>query len=71
MSEEAGRDPKTIQVTAVIIAGTAAGVLRDIPQYEKLGVTRLILDFPSFVSDPNEMTSILEAIAAEAPMDGP
>lgn len=71
MSEEAGRDPKTIQVTAVIIAGTAEGVLRDIPQYEKLGVTRLILDFPSFVSDPSEMASILEAIAAEAPMDGP
>ena len=71
IAEEAGRDPKTIEVNAVIIAGTAEGVLRDLPQYERMGVTRLILDFPSFVSDPNEMSTILEIIAAEAPMEGP
>lgn len=69
MSEEAGRDPATIEVTAVIIAGTADGVLRDIPAYEALGVSRLILDFPSFVSDPAEMAEILEKVASQAAME--
>ncbi len=68
MSEEAGRDFQTIEITAVIIAGTAEGVLRDIAQYERLGVSRLILDFPSFVSDPQEMATILEKVAPEAAM---
>ena len=66
MAEEAGRDFQTIEITAVIIAGTAEGVLRDIAQYERLGVSRLILDFPSFVSDPQEMAAILEKVASEA-----
>ena len=52
-----------------MIAGTADGVLRDLPQYEKLGVSRLILDFPAFVSNPHEMASILDRIAAGANMD--
>ena len=69
MSEEAGRDFQTIEITAVIIAGTAEGVLRDIAQYERLGVSRLILDFPSFVSDPQEMATILEKVASEAAME--
>ncbi len=68
MSEEAGRDFQTIEITAVIIAGTAEGVLRDIAQYERIGVSRLILDFPSFVSDPQEMAAILEKVASEAAM---
>ena len=69
MADEAGRDFSTIETTAVVIAGTADGVLRDIPRYEALGVRRLILDFPCFVSDPAEMAATLEKIAAEAPMD--
>ena len=68
MSEKAGRDFQTIEITAVIIAGTAEGVLRDIAQYERIGVSRLILDFPSFVSDPQEMAAILEKVASEAAM---
>ena len=60
---------QTIEITAVIIAGTAEGVLRDIAQYERLGVSRLILDFPSFVSDPQEMATILEKVASEAAME--
>ena len=71
VAESAGRDPHTIEVSAVIIAGTAEGVLRDLPQYERIGVTRLILDFPSFVSDIDEMIEILEKIAAEAAMEPP
>jgi len=69
MAEEVGRDPKTIEVTAVIIAGTADGVLRDIPHYERLGVSRLILDFPAFVSDPGKMAAILEKIASEVTLE--
>ena len=69
MAEKAGRDPDSIEVTAVVIAGTADGVLRDLPQYEMLGVSRLILDFPAFVSNPHEMASILDRIAAGANMD--
>jgi probable F420-dependent oxidoreductase len=69
LSEEAGRDPKTIEISAVIIAGTADGVLQDIPHYERLGVSRLILDFPAFVSDPGEMEKILERIASGATLD--
>ena len=69
MCDEAGRDFSTIEITAVIIAGTAEGVLKDLPGWERLGVSRLILDFPSFVSDPGEMAAILEKIAAEAEME--
>ncbi len=69
MSEEAGRDFDTIEITAVVIAGTAEGVLQHIVHYEQLGVSRLILDFPSFVSDPREMASILENVAAGADME--
>ncbi len=68
MSEQAGRDFQTIEITAVIIAGTAEGVLRDIAQYERIGVSRLLLDFPSLVSDPQEMAAILEKVASEAAM---
>jgi probable F420-dependent oxidoreductase len=69
MSEESGRDPKTIEITVVVIAGTPEGVIRDIPRYEKLGVTRLILDFPSFVSDIDEMAGMLDIFASEVPLD--
>lgn len=69
MADAAGRDFESIEITAVVIAGTPEKVLRDIPRYEQLGVSRLILDFPSFVSDPNEMAAILEKIASEAPME--
>lgn len=69
VADDAGRDFDTIEITAVIIAGTPDGVLRDIPQYEALGVNRLILDFPSFVSDPNEMARMLEKVASEAHME--
>ena len=68
MAEEAGRDFKSIETTAVIIKGTAAEVLNDIEQYERLGVSRLILDFPSFVADPREMETILLEIATGADM---
>jgi probable F420-dependent oxidoreductase len=71
MADEAGRDFESIEITAVVIAGTPEGVLADIPSYEALGVSRLILDFPSFVSDPNEMAATLEKIASEAPMEAP
>ena len=66
MCDEAGRDFSTIEITAVIIAGTAEGVLKDLPGWERLGVSRLILDFPSFASEPDEMAAILEKIAGEA-----
>ena len=69
MAEEAGRDFDSIETTAVVIAGTANGVLAHIDQYERLGVGRLILDFPSFVSDPQEMATILENVAAGADME--
>lgn len=69
MAEEAGRDFNTIETTAVVIKGTAEEVLKDIEQYERLGVSRLILDFPSFVSDPREMETILVTIAAGADME--
>ena len=69
MCDEAGRDFSTIEITAVIIAGTTEGVLTDLPGWERLGVDRLILDFPSFVSEPDEMAAILEKIAAEAEME--
>ena len=69
MADEAGRDFKTIEITAVIIAGTAEGVLQDIPQYERLGVSRLILDFPSLSTDQHVMETILEKIAAKAEME--
>ncbi len=69
MAEEAGRDFNTIENTAVIIKGTAEEVLNDIEQYERLGVSRLILDFPSFVSDPKEMETILVKVAAGADME--
>ena len=65
MSEKAGRDPHSIEVTAVIIAGTAESVIKDIPQYERIGVSRLILDFPSFVSNIEDMSAILEKISNE------
>tara|TARA_Y100000588_G_C14081132_1_gene850211 strand:- start:203 stop:1120 length:918 start_codon:yes stop_codon:yes gene_type:complete len=68
MAEEAGRDPKTIEVTTVIIAGTADSVLRDLPHYEQIGVSRLILDFPAFESDPDKMAKILDKIASETPI---
>lgn len=64
MCDEAGRDFATVEITAVIIAGTAEGVLDDVPGYERLGVSRLILDFPSFASGPDEMAATLEKIAA-------
>ncbi|MBE04430.1 MAG: hypothetical protein CMD67_10500 [Gammaproteobacteria bacterium] len=69
MSEENGRDPKTIEITVVVIAGTPEGVIRDIPRYEELGVTRLILDFPSFVSDIQEMEDMLNVIASGTPLN--
>ncbi len=69
MSDEAGRDFSTIEITAVVIAGTADGVLRDVEGYARQGVSRLILDFPSFVSDPSEMAGMLEKVAASAPME--
>lgn len=69
MCDEAGRDFATVEITAVIIAGTAEGVLADILGYKRLGVGRLILDFPSFASGPDEMAATLEKIAAEADLD--
>ena len=69
MSGEADRDFQTIETNAVVIKGTADEVLKDIEQYEKLGVSRLILDFPSFVSEPQEMEDILVAVAAGADME--
>ncbi len=70
MAEEAGRDSSTIETTAVVITGTANGVLKDYEQYERLGVNRLILDFPSFLSDPKEMEDILIKIAEGLGMTG-
>ena len=69
MADEAGRDFRTIEITAVIIAGTAEGVLRDIAQYEQLGVSRLLLDFPALSADPHVMATTLEKIASEADME--
>ena len=71
MSEKAGRDPQSIEVTAVIIAGTAESVIEDLPQYESIGVSRLILDFPSFVSNIDDMADILEKISNEVDMENP
>lgn len=71
MSEKAGRDPNSIEVTAVIIAGTAQSVIEDLPHYKQIGVSRLILDFPSLVSNIDDMAAILEKIADEVAMDGP
>ena len=69
MAEASHRDFGSIEITAVVIAGTADGVLRDLPQYEQLGVSRLILDFPCFGSDPNEMEAILLKIASRVDME--
>ena len=69
MAEEAGRDFQSIETTAVVITGTADGVLKHLEQYERLGVSRLILDFPSFVSDPREMETMLMTIASGADME--
>lgn len=69
MSEDAGRDFESIEITAAVFAGTADGVLQHIPQYERLGVNRLILDFPSFVSDRQEMATILEDVASGTDME--
>ena len=68
-AENIKRDPKTIEITVVVIAGTPEGVIRDIPRYEELGVTRLILDFPSFVSDIQEMEDMLNVIASGTPLN--
>ena len=69
LSEESGRDFETIEITAVIIAGTAKGVLEDLPRYQQIGVDRLILDFPAFVSEPTQMSKMLETIASNADME--
>ena len=60
---------KPIETNAVVIKGTADEVLKDIEEYERLGVSRLILDFPSFVSEPQVMEDILVAIAAGTDME--
>ncbi|MEM7543516.1 MAG: LLM class F420-dependent oxidoreductase [Pseudomonadota bacterium] len=68
MADDAGRDFASIETTAVVIVGTPQSVLKDIPEYERLGISRLILDFPSFVSDPREMESMLTTVADGADM---
>ena len=69
MADQADRDYQTIETNAVVIKGTADEVLKDIEEYERLGVSRLILDFPSFVSEPQVMEDILVAIAAGTDME--
>jgi hypothetical protein len=64
MAEEHGRDPETIEITGVFLTTTAERFLREVETYQKLGLSRFILDFPSFSPSEGAMEQTLRTIAS-------
>jgi probable F420-dependent oxidoreductase len=65
MAEQHGRDPETIEITGVFLTTTADRFLSEVDAYRRLGLSRFILDFPSFSPSVSAMEETLRTVANE------
>jgi len=64
MAEAHGRDPATVEITGVFITSTPEQFLAEMETYQKLGMSRFVIDFVAAAATPAEMEQTLRTIAA-------
>ena len=64
LADEHGRDPATVEITGVFITSTAERFLEEKQAYEKLGMTRFVLDFVGAGGTLESMEQTLRTVAA-------